>query len=368
MRVHVHLARGLSLDAWQQGFVTGKNPDASPYGYHHLSASHCLSWSEDHPETTLMRLWRLAIKKLLGFDLVHAWRNSTSWATADVILTHTEYEGLAVSALECFRRARHRGQHESPMLVAQSVWLVDRWIRYSLLRRTVYRALLRRADHNVTLSPINASALGKILGKEAVRFVPFGISLDSFPIQRPRFAPGAVVQLLALGNDVHRDWDTLVKAFKNDDRFHLKIISRTVNSSALHAASNIVVEEAHSVQKIRDLYDKADIVVVPLSMNQHASGITVVLEAVARGKLVVCTRVGGIDDYFAGDELTFFDRGDSQSLRRAVSELVSGSNAQERTEKAQRRFMTEDYSSAGYARRTISCVHKVRSLDGKKSV
>jgi glycosyltransferase involved in cell wall biosynthesis len=368
MRVHVHLARGLSLDAWKEGFLAGKNPDASPYGYHHLSSSHGLSWSEDHPETAPARLCRLAIKRWLGFDLVHAWRNSSSWATADVVLTHTEYESLAVSALEWFRSMFRSAEYSPPALVAQSVWLIDRWDKYGPLRRMMYRALLRRAEHNITLSPVNARALSKVLGKRQARFVPFGISIDSFPFQRPRFAPGPVVRLLALGNDIHRDWHTLVKAFENNNRFHLKIVSKTIASSALRSASNIEVEEARSVKRIRDLYDEADIVVVPLSLNQHASGITVVLEAVARGKLVVCTKVGGIDEYFTADEIAFYECGNSRSLHAAVSELLSNLNAHERIEKAQKRFLEKDYSSAGYARRAMPCIHRPQCMDGSKIV
>ncbi len=358
MRVHVHLARGFSLDSWEKGFSEGRYPDASPYGYHHLCTSHKLSWSIDRPETTVGRLSRLILKKLLGFDIVHAFRNRRLWASADVILTHTEYESLAVSALQGLSNSLRGNSNRRAKLIAQSVWLVDRWSTYGPLRRLAYRVLLRRSDFNITLSPVNADFLSRLLGGKTAQFVPFGISLNSFPLQAPRFSPGPVIRLLALGNDVHRDWTTLIEAVKDQRDFDLKIVSRTITSASLGNATNISVEEAHNVERIRQLYGEADVVVVPLLSNQHASGITVVLEAVALGKPVVCARVGGIDAYFAENEIQYYECGNARSLRNALRELCGKRNARDQAERAQRRFRIENYSSEGYARRTLMCLEE----------
>lgn len=358
MRIHVHLARGFSLDSWEKGFSEGRYPDASPYGYHHLCTSHKLSWSIDCPETTVGRLCRLILKKLLGFDIVHAFRNRRLWASADVILTHTEYESLAVSALQGLTNSLRRNSNRRAKLIAQSVWLVDRWSTYGPLRRLAYRVLLRRSDFNITLSPVNAAFLSRLLGGKTAQFVPFGISLNSFPLQAPRFSPGPVIRLLALGNDVHRDWATLIEAVKDQREFDLKIVSRTITSASLRNATNISVEEAHNVERIRQLYGEVDVVVVPLLSNQHASGITVVLEAVALGKAVVCARVGGIDAYFAENEIKYYECGNARSLRNALRDLREKRDARDQAEKAQRRFRMENYSSEGYARRTLMCLEE----------
>ncbi|UIF89506.1 glycosyltransferase (plasmid) [Cupriavidus necator] len=161
-----------------------------------------------------------------------------------------------------------------------------------------------------------------------------------------------------MGNDVHRDWTTLIEAVKDQRDFDLKIVSRTITSASLGNATNISVEEAHNVERIRQLYGEADVVVVPLLSNQHASGITVVLEAVALGKPVVCARVGGIDAYFAENEIQYYECGNARSLRNALRELCGKRNARDQAERAQRRFRIENYSSEGYARRTLMCLEE----------
>jgi hypothetical protein len=67
-----------------------------------------------------VRLLRRALKAVLGFDVIHTWRNRAEMLRSDVIWTHTEQEWLS-AALMLLLSGRKAGADSSPLLLAQSV-------------------------------------------------------------------------------------------------------------------------------------------------------------------------------------------------------------------------------------------------------
>ena len=108
----------------------------------------------------------------------------------------------------------------------------------------------------------------------------------------------------AIGNDRDRDWESLVRAFRQDSRYEVRIATRRQVSKALHA-SNVSIAPAFGLKAARELYDWADVVVVPLRRIRMRRALTVVLEAVALGKPLIATDIGGLRDYF-GPEHVFY--------------------------------------------------------------
>jgi glycosyltransferase involved in cell wall biosynthesis len=106
----------------------------------------------------------------------------------------------------------------------------------------------------------------------------------------------------------------------------VRLATRRRIPKSLHA-SNVQIAPAAGLAKQRELYDWADVVVVPLRPNFHASGITVVLEAAALGKPLVVTDVGGLRDYFSGEHAAYVPPHDPEALRLAVDKLVAEPDA-----------------------------------------
>jgi hypothetical protein len=152
--VFVFLASGFGAARWRKAWTDGRLPgmcDPLPYGYFYAAnESWSIGYSEDRAESPLSRIIRKGTQKILGFDVIHAWYNRKELADANVIWTHTEREYLAVLFLWGFSRLKKR-----PRMIAQSVWLFDRWAGYSALRRGLYRRLIRSADIMTVLSPEN---------------------------------------------------------------------------------------------------------------------------------------------------------------------------------------------------------------------
>lgn len=349
LKVYVHLARGYDAVDWERrwrdGSLVGFN-EPSPYGYHHAASASCrLRFSHDAAEGRLGTLMRGGLRVLLGFDLLHAWRNRAALREADVVWTHTESQHLSVAAiLKTMPRSRR------PKLLAQSVWLIDGWESFGNLRRRLYRWLMAEAGVLTFHSPLNRARAQALFPTKRCEIVPFGISTDTkvapiLPVRRDR------IRLLALGNDRHRDWTTLLAAFGGRPDYELRIATGRLSAKDVAGLPNVTLARPRHNDELMALYAWADVVVLPLLGNLHASGATVLQEAALAGRPTVCSRVGGIDSYFTDDEVTYVLPGDSGVLRTAVDGLAADPvEALRRARAAQARMSSEGLGSRAYAR------------------
>jgi len=313
-KVHVHLFYGADPRFYRKGDNIG-----CLYGYHHAeSEEFALTYSQDARENAPVRLVRRALKAVLGFDLIHTLRNRAEILRSDVIWTHTEHEYLSV-ALVLLLSGRRAAP---PLLLAQSVWLLDKWPSYGVLRRWLYRKLITRADVLTTLASENAELCERYLGRKATH-VFYGLNTTDFPVKVPHvWQPHTPVRIAAIGNDRDRDWETFIKAFGNDSRYTVRLATRRRIPAKLRAP-NVEIAPAAGLTKARELYDWADVVLVPLRPNSHASGITVMLEAAALGKPMVVTNVGTLNDYFSYRAAAYVPPFDPEAMREAVDRLAA---------------------------------------------
>lgn len=351
MRVFVHLAYGFDARSWneryEKGSLLGIN-EPWPYGYHHANDMGCsLDFSRDHPEKLLQRGLRGIGRLLLGFDLLHAYRNRAAVLSSDVVWTHTESQHLAIAALLLLLRPKRR-----PKLIGQSVWLFDKWSRISRLRRSFYGRLMQQADALTFLSPLNAEIARRAFPSAKVEFISFGIREED--MVAASFAPHAPLRILSLGNDRDRDWPTLLRAFGPETGTQVRIASSKVRERDLRGMPHITIARARSNDELISLFDWADVVVVPLHPNFHASGITVVLEAVIRGKAVVSSSAGGLDAYFSDREITYAKPGDPESLRDVTLALARDvGETLAKAARAQAHLRSAGLTSRGFVERHV---------------
>jgi hypothetical protein len=354
-RVFILLSPTRNVSDWKARYLKGMIPDWSPYGYGYAeSAGYSVAYSETFDESLLIRVVDAAARLVLGFKVVHAIRNwkACSDRSLSAIWTHTEREHLPLLLLSwCLRR-------RLPPVIAQSVWLIDEWERMWAIHRLVARALMRRASRCTFLSPVNARKAQSLGLCTRSGVVAFGVSLDSFPLTEPapRTVDGAI-RIFALGNDRHRDWETFANAFCHDPRF--EIFAATSNFPSPSAGPNWEARQCTHAE-IMERYRWADVVVVPLTANLHASGITSVLEATLLGKPVVVSDAGGIDWYFGRDELAFCPAGDAAALRSAVEAIATRpEDSKKRVRAAQATVTRKDLTSRGYALRHVAMTEEL---------
>jgi len=349
MKIFVHLRHGFNAKTWEDRYRKKLVPDLSPYGYHHAKKFGCeITYSTDHEETFIKSIFRRSLAKILGFDLIHVKRNLRNMENADVIWTHTEYEFLAI--LFFLRKLKKK---EKPKIISQIIWLADRWNNFSFLKKFMYRSLLKKTDILTFHSLDNLKFIEKILPEVKKELVLFGISLDSFPIQRPEISEiRKSINVLSVGNDIHRDWSTLLDALGNKENIKLRILNRTLSKKLEEKYSNLKIIKPKNLDEIKENYKWADLVVVPLKENLHASGITVILEATTFGKPVVCSKTGGLEVYFSEDDVYYIPVRNKNLLYKAVIELKENLDLREKLVKnAQKTLIKKDLTTEGFAKR-----------------
>ena len=167
------------------------------------------------------------------------------------------------------------------------------------------------------------------------------------------FAPSpddAEDYILSVGDDVGRDFETLVAAIEGSAR-HIKIKTRRPVSSGLALGAGIEVFSARiSYRDLRALYARCSFVIVPLKQTINASGVSTILEAGAMGKALIVSDNSAISDYIVPDETCLtVPCGDVDALRDATERLSSDHVLRARLGRAARTFVTSRYANRPFA-------------------
>jgi hypothetical protein len=94
---------------------------------------------------------------------------------------------------------------------------------------------------------------------------------------------------------------------------------------------------------------------VPLTENKHASGITVILEAALYGLPILATDTGGLRAYFGDDAVFYVPVSDPDAILEAVRDAAAHPRRMERQAlAAQRRAMSNDMGCEPYIKRHVN--------------
>lgn len=352
LRVAIILRYGLNPTVWRARHAAGEVVDETPYGYHLADGDVSLTWSVDHAESAVGGRWRHLVRHVLGFDLVHVWRNRSLVRSADAVWTHTEHEHLGVALLKWLAPRRYRAHS-----IAQTVWLWDDWRDHSRVRNALYRRLLRQHDVELVLSRVNRDISRRAVPGRLVVRIPFGTHLaDPAAAQEAR---AGVPRVLVVGNDRHRDWRLMAEVASLLPEAHFDIVTLAAFPRALAWPSNAEIRSISQSEILRGAYAQASAVAIPLHSNSHASGCTVAIEAVSAGVPVVATDAGGIDEYLDGATATLVPVGDAQAFAAALRAYLDAETRPANHALAARRGL----SQYDYVRRLVAVTQSV--VDGQ---
>ena len=347
--VFAHLGYGLDARQYRERFLSGYEPDETPYGFHVAERLGVrVVFSHDHPESAFFRLVRRVIKRILGFDVIHLWRNRRAIERAQVVWTMQESEWLSLRFVGLFIQSLRKP------VIGNTVWLFDRWESINPLMRRLY-ARLAQGDGVLTVHSNQYLPLMKRFMPEVrIERMYFGTSTESHPMLSPTTDRATPMRVLAVGNDPTRDWQTLLEAIGNDPGFEIELVCSWYGSDVRARYRSIRyrnISVAHHLATFQALYRWADVVVIPMHPNRF-SGITVALEAIANGKPVVASRTGGVPTYFGEDAVAYVSPHDPIAFRDALFETQRDGNS--RVEAAQATFRANDYSLTGLMGRYVA--------------
>jgi glycosyltransferase involved in cell wall biosynthesis len=238
--------------------------------------------------------------------------------TADVVVATTT--GTAV-ALAAWRRS-HRLR--TPLVGIVAGLLNRPWGR---ARRATTLPLLR-SMHAMLYGPGEAPGLLALDPglAERIHVNPFGVDTRFWTAGDDARAGGDV---LAIGNDGHRDWETLVRAAPAIEA-EVRVLTMHPAPAALPANVRWEPADWHSRVlddvEVREAFRAAAVVVVPVKDVPQPSGQSVTLQAFACGRPVVLSRTRGLWDPEAlrdGENVLLVPPGDPVALGAAVSRVLA---------------------------------------------
>jgi glycosyltransferase involved in cell wall biosynthesis len=232
-------------------------------------------------------------------------------------------------------------------------------------------ALLKRVhpqiDRIITWSSVQRDYAIRDCGVPPEKFVLVKHPVDQL-FWRPRDVPTDMI--CSVGSE-NRDYRTLVKALEGLD-IPCHIGAKNIRLVDDHRAVTIDAKEylgelppnitiGHKYYRdLRELYARSRIAVVPLMPSNTDNGISVILEAWAMGKAVICSRTEGqVDAIEHGKNALFVPQGDAQALREAILRLWNDPAEVARLGAAGRRHVEQYHTLDAFCANVRSVVEEV---------
>ena len=361
IKVFVQLAHGQDIHHWKRlrdaGKLVGIN-DEKPYGYDRAEKMGCeVEYSIRHRDGKIYNFFRLAVRAILGFDYLYARQSKERMLKADIVWTHTEAQFLAVALILALR-----GKNKPrPLLLGQAVWLYDRWPNIDPIRKAFYKRLIKYVDRLTVHSPVNQKVAADLFPDKQVDLVKYGIPTRD--LQVPQKRQNTPHRLLCVGNDRHRDWETVIKAFGNQPGIEVKILSTKTNPDIAKDAANVEIRGVHSNEEMQAERDAASLMIIPLKHNLHVSGSTTLQEAALFGIPIVATKTGGLEAYLGDDAVSYVPAGDAAALRKAAMDLLEDPDkALAQAQNAQAPIHSGDWGADAFVARHVEISREMLGL------
>ena len=209
---------------------------------------------------------------------------------------------------------------------------IDRMVVYSSRQRDLIVAALSYPSDRIVLSPFMV---------DTTFFAPT-------PSTRP------ARRMICSAGLEFRDYPTMVEAVRDLD-VEVILAAASPWSKRRDVSGDVAIPANVTVDRfgfadLRTLYASAEFVVVPLVDTDFQAGITTILEAMAMGKAVICTRTRGqVDVIVDGSTGIYVPPGDTSALRTAIERLLDDHDLAARLGSAARTWAVAEADIETYA-------------------
>ena len=166
--------------------------------------------------------------------------------------------------------------------------------------------------------------------------------------------------ILAIGEDVGRDWPTLIQAVGDLDVDVIIKTKRKLDLTGVRRARIRQIDNRLSFGELRELFARSRFVVVPVRETLNVSGVGSVLEAMAMGKAVVLSDSLNMRDYILpGQTALTCPVGDPLALRAAITTLLENDALRAKLGMQGRARAVELYSRPAFAARMAQQIREL---------
>lgn len=290
------------------------------------SADHFARWGKllayypAHMMLGLKALWRYQQQQ---YDLIVAWEGKN---------------GFPLALLRALF-----GQNDPPLVILTFsvrglVTRFPRLMRYAV-RGVNHLTVPTRREQAYYTEFLNIST-------DRITFCPLGV-YDLFA----DLPPCPMQDYIFTGGRSGRDYATLFAAIR-ETSIPVVLNARSFNLKGLVVPPNVTCNDILPTVQFRELLRRARFVVVPLHDVPEAVGLSVILYAMAAGKAIVASRVGGVADYICdGDTGLLVSPGNSRELCEAIEYLWQHPEVATRLGANARQAYIEHYTFTAFAQR-----------------
>ena len=282
------------------------------------------------------------LSMLKAIDPIRALKILLRWPRPDIVLSYFE------SGLLCLVLLKYLFFFRSPLVI------VDIGIGgKSRLRNLFLRLIIPRVAAIFTLGSEQVAHIRTHYKTKAhVEFIPAHVDAEFYSPQNPG-RDGDYI--LAVGDDISRDYETLLKAVAGLDVKLVLKTRRVAENRELHPNLSVVTARL-SDRQFRDLYDQAKLVVMPLHPTLTAGGVTAFLEAMAVGKPQIVSESVGLADYIRpGENCLTVPCQDAKALRETIVRLLKDDGLRNRLGESARQCAQAQFSTWQFAGRLADC-------------
>ena len=263
--------------------------------------------------------------------------------STDVVLCF--FESAALLPLLLRRLLLFRGR-----VVVVDVGALEGW----RLRRRLQDLVIPRADLVLPYSAHQAAAIARTWPGAAGRVQPVLAHVDCAFFAEAADQPDGPV--LAVGDDISRDYPTLLRAAEGLGR-PVTIRTRLIAPGSALPPNVTILAAPLPDPAYRDLIASAAVVVLPLHPSGYAGGVSALVQAMASGKALVVAASSGIAEYVTdGVTALVVPCHDADALRGAIGRLLDDAGLRRRLGSAARAFAVRRLSLEAWADRLETVV------------
>ena len=217
----------------------------------------------------------------------------------------------------------------------------------NFLKVIIYKFFLNKINL-ICLSKSEFIILSNLLKLPNIRYLPFGVDNKFWQLKKENIFKKPFV--LAVGNDLARDWDLLIDSWE-DSFLNLKIIT---SLPVKNTKKNVEIiygnwhSENISDNEMRNFFSNSEFVIIPLKETTQPSGQSSCLQAMACSKAVIISEIKGIWDQKLlkhKKNIFFVKSGDKIDLKNAIKLLSKNIELREQIEENAEQLV-KDYFNA----------------------
>lgn len=317
----------------RSSFVAGAGPD--PFKLYGMLEKHGISSRVVDPYPRPLNPFSTRNTLLQSIDPLRALRIGLRDRDVDVVVS--VFEGAAASL----------GAMKSLLRLEAAIAMWDIGLTEWRLRNKIINFTLPRIDQLYVLGSNQVDHIQKQYARcRKISAIGHYVDTDFFT---PRPVPEGGC-ILSVGDDIGRDFSTLVQATEAIDREVIIKASRHPPDATRQGLR--VIRDRISYVALRELYWSSAVVVLPTRVTHNACGVSTLLEAAACGRPMVVSDNPGIRDFFVPDETCLVvPPHDAEALESAIRRLLGDVALRQRLAANARAFVEQNFTSDAFADR-----------------